>query len=163
MGTLGNKGFQILIICISINLFVFLKGTALPMFPYLPYNPCWWKGPKPLQLTDKVICRLFTKHYCPQNSCITQHNLHAVWAQKGFSALNVRLCFSAEHLPLVWVRCQGSFRWTQLFSVHPSDQLSWPLVFLFNKTDLRIEAFLAAEVHQPQTQKWLKLGSRNWL
>lgn len=80
------------------------------VLPYLHTVLVQQNGPKlPQRRRTKPLCQLFTKHHCPQNSCITQHNLLAVWAQKGLSALNVGLCFSAEHLPSVWVRCRGSF------------------------------------------------------
>lgn len=79
------------------------------VLPYLHTVLVQQNGPKLPQRRTKPLCQLFTKHHCPQNSCIAQHNLLAVWAQKGFSALNVGHCFSAEHLPSVWVRCRGSF------------------------------------------------------
>ena len=109
--------------------FPFICIFSNTVLPYLHTVLVRQNGPKLPQRRTKPLCQLFSKHHCPQNSCITQHNLLALWAQKGFSALNVSLCFSAKHLPSVWVRCRGSFGWTRLFWPHPSDQTSWPFGF----------------------------------
>lgn len=98
--------------------------------------------------SDKATLPTVYKHHCPQNSCITQHNLLAVWHKRGFLHFNVGLCFSAEHLPSVWVRCRGSFGWTRYFDHIPLTRRAG-LWFSANKTDLRIKTSLCRNSTMP--------------
>ena len=121
-----KQRFQIFTICIVLIGHLYVSNSLSPHLHTV------LAGERALTVPaapTKPLCRLLTKHYCPQNSGITQHNLLAGWTQKGFSALNIGLCFSAKHLPSVWVRCQGRFRWTQLFWPHPRQQTRQPSGF----------------------------------
>lgn len=128
VGLVGEKDFLMFIIYISSNLTICIfQISCFFIFHTVLVSE---RDPNRCNILTKPLCRLFTKHHCSQNRCITQHNLHAVWAQKGFF-LHLMSVFVSQlnTCPQFGSDAREVLLQNQLFLLHPSAQRNWPFGF----------------------------------